>query len=489
MPTDFDALRASQFSRLDAASPPHAYLDYTGSGLYPQSILHHHQTLLRTHCLGNPHSSNPTSAVSTAKIDAARRAVLRYFNADPAEYCLVFTPNASAAIKLVAEAFPFTPRSALLLLADNHNSVNGIRVYACRAAASTTYIPLASAMRCPPLAPYLHKRNTDANNLFAFPAQSNFSGVKHDLAAVRAAHRHAWYVLLDAAAFVPTSKLDLSVVRPDFVPVSFYKIFGLPTGVGALIAKKKSLAVLKRPWFAGGTVKYASVKNNVHSLCTDESAFEEGTVNFLSIPAITFGIQFISRIGIDNINARVHALTTTLLRGMLALKYTNGAPMLTIYGPHTMKDRGGTIAFDVLTPTASRVDARHIEKAANKQNISLRTGCFCNPGAAETALKAHASRTSKCVHLIPNTDLSLEHVSKCVGEYLGAIRVSVGIATSEQDISTFLSFLRKFCSKFQGGRGGIKNAADINSGIIKLVLDDVRDSRKKHRHHHLSSQS
>ena len=65
--------------------------------------------------------------------------------------------------------------------------------------------------------------------------------------------------LLDAAAFVPTSKLDLSEVKPDFVPISFYKMFGYPTGLGALIARREALAKLHRPWFAGGTITVASV--------------------------------------------------------------------------------------------------------------------------------------------------------------------------------------------------------------------------------------
>ena len=57
----------------------------------------------------------------------------------------------------------------------------------------------------------------DADNLFAFPAQSNFSGVQHPLDLVDQAHANGWDVLLDAAAFVPTNRLDLSKVRPEFV--------------------------------------------------------------------------------------------------------------------------------------------------------------------------------------------------------------------------------------------------------------------------------
>ncbi len=67
-------------------------------------------------------------------------------------------------------------------------------------------------------------------------------------------------MLLDAAAFVPTNRLDLSVVKPDFVTVSFYKMFGYPTGVGCLLVRNSALPGLRRPWFAGGTVNFATVQ-------------------------------------------------------------------------------------------------------------------------------------------------------------------------------------------------------------------------------------
>ena len=70
-------------------------------------------------------------------------------------------------------------------------------------------------------------------NLFAFPAQSNFSGVKHPLSLIDRAQERGWRVLLDATAFAPTNPLDLNVAAPDFVVLSFYKMFGYPTGLGA----------------------------------------------------------------------------------------------------------------------------------------------------------------------------------------------------------------------------------------------------------------
>ena len=74
------------------------------------------------------------------------------------------------------------------------------------------------------------------------PAQSNFSGVQHPLEWTQQAHAHGWDVLLDAAAFVPTNRLDLGRWHPDFVALSVYKMFGWPTGVGCLLARREALA-------------------------------------------------------------------------------------------------------------------------------------------------------------------------------------------------------------------------------------------------------
>ena len=91
-------------------------------------------------------------------------------------------------------------------------------------------------------------------------------------------------MLLDAAAYVPANRLDLSAVRPEFVAVSWYKVFGYPTGVGCLLARRDALARLRRPWFSGGTIWGVSVQGGWHRMLDDEGAFEDGTLNFLSHP-------------------------------------------------------------------------------------------------------------------------------------------------------------------------------------------------------------
>ena len=113
-------------------------------------------------------------------------------------------------------------------------------------------------------------------------------------------------MLLDAAAFAPTNPLDLGKFKPDFVPLSFYKIFGYPTGIGALIARTEALAKLHRPWFAGGTITVASVQGDKYYLAEATTAFEDGTLDYLNIPAVEIGLKHIESIGYEIIHERVH---------------------------------------------------------------------------------------------------------------------------------------------------------------------------------------
>ncbi len=439
-----DGLRARDYARLDAGG--HVYLDYTGGSLYAQSQLDAHLKLLSENVFGNPHSDNPTSQHMTELVEAARAYVLRYFNADPAEYACIFTQNATGALKLVGEAYPFEAGSRYLPLYDNHNSVNGIREYAHRAGAEVTYVPVLPPdlrLDVARLETELATRDASKNNLFAFPAQSNFSGVQHDLGWIARAQANGWDVLLDAAAFVPTNRLDLAAVQPDFISLSFYKMFGYPTGIGALLAKRASLAKLRRPWYGGGTLVYSTVQGEYYYLAPGETGFEDGTVNYLSIPAVEIGLRHLESIGIETIHTRVEALTGWLLAQMTALKHSNGAPVVKIYGPTTTEARGGTVQFNLFGPNGTMMDGYTIEKMANKLHTSVRTGCHCNPGAREMALGIHEEDLAP---LFKDKDrMTYQDFLVVVdGKKTGALRVSFGIASNFADAYKFMHFAEAF---------------------------------------------
>jgi molybdenum cofactor sulfurtransferase len=267
-----------------------------------------------------------------------------------------------------------------LLTFDNHNSVNGIREFARAKGATVDYAPVAMPdlrLDSPKLERFSISLIPRQPHLFAYPAQSNFSGVKHPLEWVARVQSKGWDVLLGAAALVSTTRLDLDEVRPDFVAVSFDKVFGYPSGVGALLTCRSAYAKLKFPWFAGGTVNFVPVPARGHQLASNEAAFEDGTLNYLSIPAVEIRLRYLESIGVETIGERVRCLTDWVLEELLALRHSNGRAMVYIYGPVSTEERGGTVTLNLCDPQGHPLDYYRVEELASKEGISFRSAS-CN---------------------------------------------------------------------------------------------------------------
>ncbi len=442
-----DELRQSEYRRLDDLG--HTYLDYTGGSLYAESQVREHMELLLHGVFGNPHSSNPTSSAATHLAETARQDVLRHFRASPDEYAVIFSQNASGAIKLVAESYPFSEGSRLLLTTDNHNSVNGLREFAAGKGATVHYVPVREDMLLDSddLSSALGAGSWAGPSLFAYPAQSNFSGVQHDLGWISLAQAQGYDVLLDAAAFAPTNELRLDRVHPDFVDVSFYKMFGYPTGVGCLIARHEALRKLRRPWYAGGTVEFASVsafhgRGSAHRLVKGPFAFEDGTLDYLALPAVSIGLRHLEQVGMDTIHLRVMLLTGWLLGAIKELGRHEGAPRCEIYGPTDCTSRGATILFNLLDRDGRPLDYAVVQRAADAQGISIRSGCHCNPGAREIAMRMSPKLLEES---FSHRDASDGELPASVNELLsGGLRVSLGIVSNFADVYRLLEFIRGF---------------------------------------------
>jgi selenocysteine lyase/cysteine desulfurase len=296
------------------------------------------------------------------------------------------------------------------------------------------------------LAHGLEMARPGGNNLFAYPAQSNFSGVQHPLEWISVAQAKGWDVLLDAASFVPTNRLDLSQWHPDFVAISFYKIFGYPTGTGCLLARKTAVRKLQRPWYSGGTITFSSVLAFDRYLTPGPVGFEDGTVNYLSLPAVEIGLKFIESIGVELIHTRVMCLTGWLIDQLIGLRHSNGAPLLRLYGPPNMHMRGATIQVNFLDPDGGLIDCTTVERIANDARISLRAGCHCNPGAREVALSFSKDELVACFR-DKDTQTFEQFLQVIDGKTTGALRASLGLVTTFADVYTYVQFARTFIDR------------------------------------------
>ncbi|HXX79093.1 MAG TPA: aminotransferase class V-fold PLP-dependent enzyme, partial [Ktedonobacteraceae bacterium] len=182
-------------------------------------------------------------------------------------------------------------------------------------------------------------------------------------------------------------------------------------------------------------------------LTPGEAGFEDGTINYLMLPAVEIGLRYLEAIGIETIHERVRCLTGWLLEQLLALRHSNGQPVVSIYGPVTTEQRGGTIAFNVCDPSGVVLDCYAIQEEANQHGISIRSGCFCNPGVREIALGL--AREDLASVFRQKEHMTYEQFLHIIdGRKQGALRVSVGLATNFSDVYQFVQFARTIKERF-----------------------------------------
>ncbi|KAF9059983.1 pyridoxal phosphate-dependent transferase [Rhodocollybia butyracea] len=472
-----DTLRRSDYTRLsrtlpDGSRETETYVDYMGGALYPESLIRVHTEFLTSNVLGNTHSISASSQLSLKHVEEARTAVLRFFDApqsvsedDSNEYTVVFTSNASGALKLVGEAYQFTRGNSFVLCEDSHNSVNGIREFARREEANVVYIPVdrqanqggAFNLDEAKSALLKNKPPQGASSLFALTGLSNITNAKcPDASIVTYARTLGYHTILDAAALAPTSRISLAQIPVDALVVSFYKMFGFPTGIGALLVRKGFLRMLKskRPWFAGGSVEVVQVPGWAYTMKgvgEEPESFEDGTINYLLLPAITSGLRLLSMY-LPYLPLRLHCLVHHLIseisqirhhggdgdmeRGLRVCQVLSRKPTKTLQSlGETDDETGGIITCIFVDEAGKPFPLSFIAHSAAQEGISLRTGCMCNPGGTRALLGIQRS-----MKFVEDGRLMREDTGSVE---FGVVRISLGLGSDWSDVWRVLQWARK----------------------------------------------
>uniref|UniRef100_A0A7G3ASK4 Molybdenum cofactor sulfurase n=1 Tax=Lutzomyia longipalpis TaxID=7200 RepID=A0A7G3ASK4_LUTLO len=432
------------------------YLDHAGATLYSERQIQECYRDLSQNVYSNPHTSKTTEDL----IDVVRYRILDHFNTDSSEYHLIFTSGTTASLKIVAETFDFSgENSQFRYLRDSHTSVLGMRELV--GGAQINHIEKSELLSITEgqYGPLPHC--DDSKSLLVFPAQCNFNGYKYPLDIIERFHSRKlptefknseWFVCVDAASFVATNYLNLQTFKPDFVCISFYKIFGYPTGLGALLVSKRAENVLKKRYYGGGTVKIAMSQLNFHEKrdCLHER-FEDGTIPFLSILSLLHGFNTLKRLippknganTMQRISKHTFNLAKYLRDRLAAMKHPSGKDVIKLYADtdySTPKSQGGIVNFNILHSNEMFVGFAEFSCMAAVCNILIRTGCFCNPGACQR-------------HLELSNDVVREHFQAghicgdsndlINGIPTGSIRVSVGYMTGIADVNALINMIEK----------------------------------------------
>ncbi|KAJ5550412.1 hypothetical protein N7461_005110 [Penicillium sp. DV-2018c] len=449
---DVDVIREQEYPLLNETT----YLDYAGTTPYAKSMIESFSRDLTSNLFGNPHSMSLSSQNSTQRTDDIRVRMLRFFNADPAEFDLVFVANATAGIKLVADSLRDSDHRGFWYgyHIDSHTSLVGVRELA-----GMGYRCFQSDDEMEAQISELATDQSKAPRLLAYPAQSNMNGRRLPsrwCEQIRSASNESGgnvYTLLDAASLVSTAPLDLSPAAsaPDFTALSFYKIFGFPD-LGALIVRKGAArAFERRKYFGGGTVDmvvatgvqwHAKKESSIHEL------LEDGTLPFHNIIALDAALDTHERLfgSMANISAHTAFLAKETYDRLSSLAHFNDRKVCQIYESSgstygNSDTQGPIIAFNLCNSRGEWVPKTEVEKLATVQNVQIRTGSVCNPGGTASSLGWTGAELRR--HYSAGLRCGDSH-DVIGGRPTGILRVSLGAMTNMKDIDSFITFIEEF---------------------------------------------
>ncbi|KAI0413128.1 molybdenum cofactor sulfurase [Xylaria grammica] len=448
-----DAIRNEEFPMLHDG----IYLDHAGTTLYSKSLMDNFAAEMMASLLGNPHSASASSQYTMSRIENIRHRVLRFFNADPTEFDLVFVANATAGIKLVSDAFRGFPEGFNYLYHQaSHTSLVGVRQEARN----------SLCLNSDDVDKWIEQGHLETRTdthpratLFAYPAQSNMDGRRYPLSwcqKLRSASLNTCgqvYTLLDAAAYAATSPLDLSNAdtAPDFTVLSFYKIFGFPD-LGGLIVKREATPIFRqRRYFGGGTVDMVLCsKEQWHAPKTQSlhEALEDGTLPIHNIIALDSALEAHDKLygSMADVASHTSFLASRLHRGLESVRHGNGEPVCVMYSVSpddaaASSGNGPVVAFNLRSYLGAWVSLAEFEKLVVLKKFHVRTGGLCNPGGVATALglepwemKQNFSAGFRC-----GSENDIIN-----GKPTGVIRVSLGAMSTLSDVDKFLAFIEEF---------------------------------------------
>ncbi|GKY91473.1 hypothetical protein MPSEU_000119600 [Mayamaea pseudoterrestris] len=430
-------------------------------------------------------------------------------------YQVLFTSGATEALRIVAERFPWfracqkcsssdennlhhVRQKSLLVYPHNaHTSVIGMRGPALAQGADFVCLNQGQCY-VDTLRTLIHsqqqQRRSDTSrdgmdcecchqtvhHLVVLTPECNFGGdrlvdIANTVANLRALSidGHCVTILMDIAKAASTGPVNLRQLDADLACVSFYKLFGEPTGVGCLLVKQTAVETVVgedtastelgqvRRYFGGGSVDIAIPSDDYAVLRNEPSlmaSLVQGTCHYRGICSLVHGFDELDSLGgMESVRRHTLCLAKELVRCLKSLRHENGKRVIVLYGDWNGYDEicdavheapGPTIAFNVMRHDGSYVGYNEVSKLAalNQPPIQLRTGCFCNPGACQAALHMSSADLRHNFELAGH--ICGDQIDIIDNRPTGAVRASFGKDSLWEDLDEFVAFVtRMFASQ------------------------------------------
>ena len=346
------------------------YLDSGATAQKPQVVIDAELDFYRLHNAAAHRGAHQLAEEATDLFEGARAKVAAFIGAQSDE--VVFTKSATESINLIAYAmsnalpgnrFHLAPGDEIVVSQmEHHANLIPWQQLAARTGAVLRWFDVTAEGRLD--LSQISALINAKTKVVAITHQSNVLGTINPLdQIVKAAHTVGAVVVLDACQSVPHMKVDVVALDIDFLAFSGHKAVG-PTGVGVMWGRAALLEELP-PFLTGGSM-IADVSMTTATWAPAPAKFEAGVPNMAQAVGLGAAIDYLSKIGMDEIAAHEHALTSDLLGKLLEIEE------VAVVGPLTMEDRGGALSF-----TVGGIHPHDLGQFLDSQGIAVRTGHHC----------------------------------------------------------------------------------------------------------------
>ncbi|HAF01424.1 MAG TPA: aminotransferase class V [Methylophilaceae bacterium] len=308
-------------------------------------------------------AAHELAARATDAYEDARESVRRFINA-PSVDNIIFVRGTTEAINLVAKTWGKKHLGegdeVLISHLEHHANIVPWQQLCLETGAKLKVAPVDDSGQV--ILEEYQKLLTSRTKLVSFTQVSNALGtVTPAKEMIAMAHHAGAKVLLDGAQSVSHMRSDVQALNPDFFVFSGHKVFG-PTGIGALYGKADVLADMPA-WQGGGNmIQDVTFEKTIYHAAP--AKFEAGTGNIADAVGLGAALEYVERIGIDNIARYEHELLVYATVAMCQV------PGLTLIG--TAKEKASVLSF-----TLNGYQSEEVGAALNAEGIAVRSGHHC----------------------------------------------------------------------------------------------------------------
>lgn len=360
------------------------YLDSTASSLTPEPVLNRMLQYYHEYRANVERGVHRLSTRASEEYEAARKKVADFINARSTPE-IIMTRNTTEGINLVASGLNWKKNDKIVTSVLEHHSdfIVWLRIRDKFRAHVEIVCPREPLKEGILELQDFEEAIDDKTKLVAITHVSNVLGVIQPVKEItRIAHDHGAYVVVDAAQSVPHMKVDVQRIGCDFLAFSGHKMCA-PTGSGVLYMREEVAEDVEPLIIGGGSIE--DVGTDHYKLAVSPRRFEGGTPDVAAVIGLGAAVDYLSKIGMDKIEAHGARLVKKLYDGLIAL------PHVEVYGPEPEK-RVGIVPFNVGDLNPHDV-ALALDVSAN---IMVRSGHHCAQPLSKTVLNKPGTVRASC---------------------------------------------------------------------------------------------